>query len=310
MATKLQFGQKAKTTPAPAASTTAAPAAPAKKTPARTTAAKPDTVTDVQAEVVADTPAPAAKGGLTKAKAPAPETTTALARPTHAPAVEGLEGELDASDIRLPRLNIVNGNSKLHTDDDYPIGAFVVEKELQIAGKDEELALVVLNIAKSFQQKIEWGGDEMPLRFRTKEEVEANGGTTKWSKEAVDAGEYYQPRADMVLAILAPEGLDESELHRFPEELGDSKWGRFIFTVAGGGYQSMAIPVITAALGKLKTRGGLAAGVFTVKAVKKSGNGNTWVVPQAKFDQLVDDPDQLAFFQSLIAESVPVHDEE
>jgi len=194
--------------------------------------------------------------------------------------------------------------------DDYPIGAFVVEKELQIAGKDEELTLVVLNIAKSFQQKIEWGGDEMPLRFRTKEEVEANGGTTKWSKEAVDAGEYYQPRADMVLAILAPEGLDESERHRFPEELGDSKWGRFIFTVAGGGYQSMAIPVITAALGKLKTRGGLAAGVFTVKSVKKSGNGNTWVVPQAKFDQLVDDPDQLAFFQSLIAESVPVHDEE
>lgn len=306
MATKLQFGQRAASAK-PAASTTAAPAAPAKKTPARTTAAKPETVTDVQATVV-DTPAPAAKAGLTKA--PAPETATALARPTHAPAVEGLEGELDASDIRLPRLNIVNGNSKLHTDDDYPIGAFVVEKELQIAGKDEELTLVVLNIAKSFQQKIEWGGDEMPLRFRTKEEVEANGGTTKWSKEAADAGEYYQPRADMVLAILAPEGLDESELHRFPEELGDSKWGRFIFTVAGGGYQSMAIPVITAALGKLKTRGGLAAGVFTVKAVKKSGNGNTWVVPQAKFDQLVDDPDQLAFFQSLIAESVPVHDEE
>jgi hypothetical protein len=306
MATKLQFGQRA-TSAKPAATTTAAPAAPAKKTPARTTAAKPEPVIDAQATVV-DTPAPAAKAGLTKA--PAPETTTALARPTHAPAVEGLEGELDASDIRLPRLNIVNGNSKLHTDDDYPIGAFVVEKELQIAGKDEELTLVVLNIAKSFQQKIEWGGDEMPLRFRTKEEVEANGGTTKWSKEAVDAGEYYQPRADMVLAILAPEGLDESELHRFPEELGDSKWGRFIFTVAGGGYQSMAIPVITAALGKLKTRGGLAAGVFTVKAVKKSGNGNTWVVPQAKFDQLVDDPDQLAFFQSLIAESVPVHDEE
>ncbi len=307
MSTKLTFGQKAKSA-APAATTTAAPATAAKKTPARTTAAKTEPVIEAQAEVVVDTPAPAEKTGLTKATAP--ETTTALARPTHAPAVEGLEGELDASDIRLPRLNIVNGNSKLHTDDDYPIGAFVVEKELQIAGKDEELTLVVLNIAKSFQQKIEWGGDEMPLRFRTKEEVEANGGTTKWSKEAVDAGEYYQPRADMVLAILAPEGLDESELHRFPEELGDSKWGRFIFTVAGGGYQSMAIPVITAALGKLKTRGGLAAGVFTVKAVKKSGNGNTWVVPQAKFDQLVDDPDQLAFFQSLIAESVPVHDEE
>lgn len=306
MATKLTFGQKAKTTPAPATTTAAVPATAPKKTPARTTAAKPEPVIEAEAEVV-DTPAPK-PAALKKA---APETTTALARPTQSSAsVEGLEGELDASDIRLPRLNIVNGNSKLHTEDDYPIGAFVVEKELQIAGKDEELTLVVLNIAKSFQQKIEWGGDEMPLRFRTKEEVEANGGTTKWSKEAVDAGEYYQPRADMVLAILAPEGLDESELHRFPEELGDSKWGRFIFTVAGGGYQSMAVPVITAALGKLKTRGGLAAGVFTVKAVKKSGNGNTWVVPQAKFDQLVDDPDQLAFFQSLIAESVPVHDEE
>lgn len=303
MATKLQFGQKASSVK-PAASTTPAPAA--KKTPARAAATKPETVTDVQAEVV-NTPAPKASA-IAKA---APETTTALARPTHAPAhVDGMEGELDASDIRLPRLNIVNGNSKLHTEDDYPIGAFVVEKEVQIAGKDEELTVVVLNFVKSFQQKIEWGGEELPLRFRSKEEVEANGGTTRWSKEAVEAGEYYQPRADMILAILAPEGLDESELHRFPEELGDSRWGRFVVTVAGGGYQALAVPVVTAALGKLKTRGGLAAGVFTVKSVKKSGNGNTWVVPQAKFSEIVTDPEQLAFFQSLVAESVPVSDGE
>lgn len=310
MATKLSFGQKAKTAPAPAPATTtaAAPATAAKKTPARTTAAKPDTVTDVQATVV-DTPASAAKAtGLTKA--PAPETTTALAHPA-SPAVEGFDGELDSSDIRLPRLNIVNGNSKLHTEDDYPIGAFVVEKELQIGSKEDVLTVVCLNIAKSYQQKLPYGeSDEMPLRFRTKEEVEANGGTTKYSDEAVKAQEFYAARADMVLAILAPEGLDESELHRFPEELGGSRWGRFIFTVTGGGYQSMAVPIITAALGKLKTRGGLAAGVFTVKSEKRSGKGNTWVVPAAKFAELVDDPEQLEFFTNLVAESVPVHDEE
>lgn len=306
MATKLQFGQKAASATS-AATTTAAPATAAKKTPARTTAAKPEPVIEAQATVV-DTPAPAAKAGLTKA--PAPETTTALAHPA-SPAVEGFDGELDSSDIRLPRLNIVNGNSKLHTEDDYPIGAFIVEKELQIGSKEDVLTIVCLNIAKSYQQKLPYGeSDEMPLRFRTKEEVEANGGTTKYSDEAVKAQEFYAARADMVLAILAPEGLDESELHRFPEELGDSRWGRFIFTVTGGGYQSMAVPIITAALGKLKTRGGLAAGVFTVKSEKRSGKGNTWVVPAAKFAELVDDPEQLEFFTNLIAESVPVHDEE
>lgn len=293
---KLTFGQKATATPAakPAAKTTASSAAPAKKT----TTAKAAPTVEVEAEVV-NTPAPRATA------APVKETTTALAKPS-APAVNGLEGELDASDFRLPRLNLVNGSSKLATEMDFPIGAFVVEKEVVVAEKDQTLTAVVLNLVKSYQQKLPYGeSDELPLRFRTEEEVKENGGTTKWSEEAVEEGRFYQKRADLVVAILAPEGLDESELHRFPEELDGSRWGRFVFTVAGGGYQTLAVPAITAACGKLKNRGGLAAGLFEIKGVKKSGNGNTWYVPQARIIDIVTDEAQLAFFSNLVADSVP-----
>lgn len=312
---KLAFGKgavktAAATKSAPAKQAPASKHAGAKPVPAKKT---PEKVIEAEAEVLP--PEKPAKGGApakaTPAKsvpAKAPAKTTALAT---APAPAGdVEGDIDASDLRLPRLNLVNPTSTLATEQDFPVGGFVVEKELIVAERDGSLDVVVLHMRKRFQQKLPWGEqrDEPPIICNTKEEVLENGGTLNYSQEAIDDERYYQKMADFVLALRAPDDLPEEELHRFPLEMGGSRWGRFVFTVAGGSYATFAVPVITARQGKLRALG-LPGGVWSLSSVKKSGKGNVWYVPAVKFSQIIDETEELEFFNGLASESIPEPDD-
>jgi len=285
---KLQFGK-----PATAAAPKAAPA----QTP----------VVEVQATVVAETPAPAKKATPRAAKpaevapvaTPAPATTTALAAP--ATPASGIEGELDQRDIRLPRFNVVNPTSKLCTEQDFPAGAIVFEKEVTLFEKGaDQLDAVVLRLKKVYQQKLPFDGDERPQVFDTSKEVEENGGTTKYSKEAEEDGRFYQSVAHIVLAVRAPNDLPAEELYRFSHEHGGANWAVGIITVAGSGYTNFAVPVINKVFGALKSVG-ISGGFWGLGTEKRSNDKNTWYVPVAKFNSVLTDADDLAFFRDLAA---------
>lgn len=210
-------------------------------------------------------------------------------------AASGIHGEIDESDIVLPRLNLVNPTSKLCTEEDMPIGSFVLEKEVVLATRDGKLNFVVLDFTKLYQQKVDYQGGESPNVVATKAEVIEAGGTLKWSPEAVDNETYYQNLAHVVVLLQAPEDLDESESHRFAiEELG-ARWARVIFTVAGGAYNTFAKSIVTHGMGKLQNAGGLHTGLWTVKATKKSNDDNTWYVPASKLVGIVEDEETLEF---------------
>lgn len=257
---------------------------------------------DNEAPVKAAAKKTASKKTAAKKTAPAKETPSAireaapkreLAKPQQNSS--GIHGEIDESDIILPRLNLVNPTSKLCTEDDMPIGSFVLEKEVVLATREGKLNFVVLDLTKLFQQKVDYQGGETPNVVATKAEVLEAGGTLDWSPEAVEDETYYQNLAHVVMLVQAPSDLDESELHRFPLEYDGAHWARVIFTVAGGAYNSFAKAIVTHGMGKLRRAGGLFTGLWTVKAAKKSNDDNTWYVPVSKLVGVVDDPDTFAF---------------
>jgi len=282
---KLQFGK-----PATAAAPKAAPA--------------PTPVVEAQATVVAEAPAPkkatprAAKPAeVAPVAAPTPAPTTALAAP--ASSAIGIEGELDQRDIRLPRFNTVNPTSKLCTEQDFPAGAIVFEKEVTLFEKGaDQLDTVVLRLKKVFQQKLPFDSEERPQVFDSSAEVEANGGTIKYSKEAEEDGRFYQSVAHIVLAVRAPNDLPAEEVYCFSYEHGGANWAVGVITVAGSSYTSFAVPVINKAYGALKATG-LAGGLWGVSTEKRSNDKNTWYVPVAKFASVLTDADDLAFFRDL-----------
>ena len=288
---KLNFGGGAKAAPAKPA----AKSAPTKKS-APTRKAPVDDVVEAEVEVVDEKPAKTAKQEINK---PAKQE---LAKAT--PAYDtGFDGELDQSDLQLPRLNVVSPTSKLHTEDEFDLGSVIFEKELELCTKGENFYFVVLQARKDFQQKIDFDGGEKPLIFHTKDEVEENGGTTVYSQDAIDEERYYAPVANILLAVKAPDDLPAEELHRFPMEFDGSNWAKAVVTVQGGSYTAFAKPIITAAMGKLRSKGGIFKGMWVGGTAKKSNDKNSWFVFTASFAGMIDDEESVEFFADLANES-------
>lgn len=215
-------------------------------------------------------------------------------------AASGIDGEVDIDDIKLPRINVVNAMSDLHTEDEFPLGAIVLDKEVQLIDREGELEFVVLYCKPLYQQKLPYESKESPIVVSTKREVIEEGGTTEWSKTAMEEFRFFERLAHFVLAIKAPEDVDESELHRFPSELGGEYWGRVALTVNGSSFKSFGKNVITAGVGKLKQTG-LHSGGWLLKLDKRSNEKGSWYVPVSKFAGMIDDEEALEFFAELAA---------
>ncbi len=89
-----------------------------------------------------------------------------------APAVGGIEGDIDAEDIKLPRINLVQSTSAIA--DDFTPGALVLDKEVELGDETHPIHLVTLWGKKLYQQKLPFGeSEESPLVFQTRKEVKA-----------------------------------------------------------------------------------------------------------------------------------------
>lgn len=264
-------------------------AAPAKKTAAKKTAVK---------KTAATKSAPAKKAGKTAANknTPAKQERQELTTPA-ATNYSGVHGEIDQDDIILPRLNLVNPSSRLHTEDEIDNGVFVLDKEWELTEKEGTINVVVLDITKRYQQKVDYDSGEMPQVFNTRAEVEENGGTLKWSKEAIDDETYYQNRADIILLLQAPKGTPEEEMHRFGLDHDGEAYTRCVYTIVGGGYNTCAKRIFTNAMGKLANAGGTFTGIWQLSSKKKDNGENIWWTPLSKLLGVVTDPETFAFLQ-------------
>ena len=186
----------------------------------------------------------------------------------------GIEGEITARDVSLPRLNLVQKTGGLA--DNYSPGAFILNKEIQICAPKESFTGTALRLKKSYQQKLVYGAPEQPLRANTSEEVRALGGSLIYGHD-----NYWQDVADILMAVKAPKDLKEDDLNFFPYEFGGDNYAVAIYTVASSSYTSLAKRIITDGSQLLKA--GLYTGQYSITSDLRRNGANSWWVPVPEF---------------------------
>lgn len=197
----------------------------------------------------------------------------------------GLTGEWEVDDISIPRINVVAKTGGL-VDEGFNPGGLVLNKEVQIMEKDGSLNAIVLACDKAYQEDVEFGGDELPRVFRTKDEVHEVGGTTEWDGQGIR----FRPKADIDMLIEAPAGLDEEALEQFPFENEGKHYAMVRLTAAKTAFSTSGGEIANA----IAYGGG--APIWTKKwritTKLKKRESNTWFVPVFKRTGRVDEATQ------------------
>jgi hypothetical protein len=215
--------------------------------------------------------------------APAPvvtETAVAVIEPKPlavAPAhnASGISGEITSDDLRVPRVNLVQKSGQLC--DRFAPGSFLFEKEIVLAKPGESFVATALRLKKYYQEKVEFGkSEEMPIKANTAEEVRALGGSLIYGHER-----YFQEVADIMLAVKAPNELDEDAKDFFAYNDGEHDYALAIYTIAASAYTSLGKRLLTDATFLLK--GGLHLGQYEISSEIRKNASNSWYVPVGKF---------------------------
>lgn len=224
----------------------------------------------------------------TEALAPTQETSTALAQSSGSDT--GIQGEINQTDIRLPRVNLVQKMST--TAESHRFGDVLFEKTIKIGDIEHPVAITVLRLKKQYQQDLPYGSEEMPQVYDRAEDVRAAGGSV-----IRGAANYFSEIAHIQMALQAPEGLTEEELEFFPYNHDGVDYALAVFTVSRSAYSTFAKPIITHAFNTLKD--GLCKGKFELHVDLKKSPKGSYVVPVPVFKGRHDEA-TANFFKSLI----------
>jgi hypothetical protein len=234
------------------------------------------------------------KPEVSLAVAPAPANTLAVAAPVVA---SGVVGEVSMSDIKLPRLNLVQKVGSLA--DNFQPGSIVFEKSYVLSnGKPEQsLDLTPLQFRKQYQRKTAWGeGDssEQPEVYDTMEEVRRAGGSLQYGDE-----NYFQEIAHIAFAVRLPEHVQAGDeiFDLFPYKFADSLYAVAMWTVASSSYTALGKRILTDSA--MTLRNGLHTGHYTVCSEIRKNAKNSWYVPRASFAGK-HTPEAAEFFASII----------
>jgi len=186
-----------------------------------------------------------------------------------------IEGDMDMSDLKMPRLDMVHGVGELSKT--FNPGDLVYNECLVLAEKGTPIFLSVLSGRKYYRESLPYDPDreEMPRLFGSAAEAEAAGLSTSWQDNR-------PPDVDKVaefrIVIEAPEGLDTSA---FPLGIeADGKEYFFapaVWRVSRTAYGPVARQVFSAAALTLKNC--LPAGRWKLNTVREERNGNVITLP-------------------------------
>jgi len=175
-----------------------------------------------------------------------------------------IEGEDDFSDIKLPRLQIVQGVGPLSQNPKFRNrgGAIVFAGEEIISDGANPIRLTVVKALKDYEEKLPDGefGTRSPLRANTQAEVFAQGGTLL--KVPDGKGGFNMPSWRPALTCLvAVEGDPKSPFFPYLAPNGKS-YGVAIWKISGWSYSTAAKTILTAA--KFAYRESLLSGEFAL----------------------------------------------
>lgn len=212
---------------------------------------------------------------------------------------EGVVGEVSMSDIKLPRINLVQKVGTLA--DSFQPGQILFEKHAVLADTKNSVDLTPLRIRKQYQRKVAWGegaSGEAPEVYDTAAQVREAGGSLQFGDE-----NYFQEIAHIEFAIKLPTGFLSQELKEtaeiidlFPYTHDNHPYAIAIWTVASSAYTALAKPIFTHAASLL--RNGLYTGHYNVSTEVKKSAKNSWYAPKAVFAGK-HTPEAAEFFKSI-----------
>lgn len=235
--------------------------------------ARGSAATVVETKDEAPAPAPAAPTPQATTMVPAATGPTSLA--TAHVVADDVQGDIDFSDIKLPRLNLVQRTGDL--PERFEFGAFVLNKECNLG---KELHIIALNIKKQYQEKTEYGSGTQGRVFNSREEVKAEGGTFGFRD-----GEFSE-LAHIHLLVQMPEELEKQEdaasvLDLFIYEIDGKRWAPVVFSVGRSSYTAFAKPLLTSR--QFQLRDGLWRGGWELTSKVNKGTKGSWVTPTPRF---------------------------
>ena len=126
----------------------------------------------------------------------------------------GVAGEVDGTDVRFPKLQIVQGVGPLSEVKGLNKGDVVLDGEFKLFdGEGEPVEFTVCQIGKRYEENLPYDSEDIPRVVNTQQEVNQLGGTTQGSKEG---GKYIPPSwraiAEAIIAIKAPESMKKEDV--------------------------------------------------------------------------------------------------
>lgn len=181
----------------------------------------------------------------------------------------GITGDLDASDISFPRLQIVQGMGNL--SENYKKGEIVLDGESLISDGPTPVEFTVCRIGKQFEENVDWDSGEIP-RIVSKNEAVEIGGSFEWGANGEKPN--WLPIADALICI---KGEDPDV---FPFEYNGGNYAFALWRIKGTAYKRAAVPIFTAA--RMYYREGINTGSFLLNTEKATFGGKSVHVPKIR----------------------------
>jgi hypothetical protein len=181
-----------------------------------------------------------------------------------------ITGDLDASDISFPRLQIVQGMGNL--SENFKKGELVLDGETSIySDGSDPVEFTVVRIGKMFEENINWDEGEIP-RILNKADAVAAGGSFEWGMNGEQPD--WKPIADALVCI---KGEDANV---YPFDFDGTNYAFALWRIKGTAYKRAAVPIFTAS--RMYYRDGLHNGTFLLSTDKAVFGGKTVHVPKLK----------------------------
>jgi hypothetical protein len=265
--------------------------------------AAPTTTPQAENPAPAPAPAPAADNKPHDANAQlAPAPSAQLARTDGAD-----EDGVEVSDIKLPKLKLLQGTSDKKLLQKFGFGALLFKDQILVAragipGETPETSqkpvtgrlVFVKLLGKTYVEKVAKFGD--PSGFaRSLAEVDELGGTTDWrqSKENKKSGStkpWFQVTANCLVLVEKPETVTGDDVDHFPFEADGKFYAPAMYSVKSFAYDAFFSEIATAkATGELR-RGGFSSRFINLLPSIQAGKGNAeFAVPSISFGEHTSD---------------------
>lgn len=217
---------------------------------------------------------PAAETAV-RTETPAVVAPAALSTSVAAAGDSDVQGDVRLSDLRLPRINLVQRTGEL--PDKFGFGEFVLNKTCLLP---RPLEFIALSMKLQFQEKRPYGDTERGAVYDSAEEVRAAGGTIGF------ADYQFSELAHIFMLVKKAPSLDtmedaEAVRDLFMYEIDGGLWAPVIYSVGRSAYTSLAKALLTAR--QFTLRKGLYTGKWSLNSSVNKGAKGTWVTPVPTF---------------------------